>query len=150
MTEQNDEENQEVNQVVDQFGKLPEEEKDRAFVQLNAQVNNYGGMLPNPEALKKYNDMVPGIAEKYFDNVFKESDFRRQFINKQQNSNNKYRMIGLMLGWLFGIIMMGGSIFLLFTGHSVTGGILTGVVLLGGLGIFVTNTNNDAEDKDKK
>lgn len=87
------------------------------------QFNNYGGMLPNPEALQRYNDMVPGIAEKYFDNVFEKSNFRRDFVVNQQKSNNKYRMIGLLLGWLFGLALIAGSIFLIYTGHAVTGSI---------------------------
>ncbi|MCT3038361.1 DUF2335 domain-containing protein [Leuconostoc mesenteroides] len=144
----NMEETTEVSEAVDKVVKLPEEEKNQAFLMLNAQINNYGGMVPDPDVLEKYNKMVPGIAEKYFDNVFEESKYRRDIVKTQQKSNNTYRMVGLIFGFLFGAMLIYASAFLLYHGHPVAGGILGATVLLGGLGIFVNDTNGSDDKKE--
>lgn len=148
---ENEKSSQSIDEISGDISKLPEEDQKRLLFQLNQQNtqvnNNYGGMLPNPETLERFNRMVPGIAEKYFDDVFAESKFRRALINKQQNSDNKYRMTGIFLGWLFGLLLLLGSIFLIYSGHSVVGSLLTGTILLGALGIFVSDTNSDNKDK---
>ncbi|WP_273727898.1 DUF2335 domain-containing protein [Leuconostoc mesenteroides] len=148
----NTEETTEVSEAVDKVVKLPEEEKNQAFLMLNAQINNYGGMMPDPDVLEKYNKMVPGIAEKYFDNVFEESNYRREIVKTQQKSNNLYRMVGLILGFLFGGMLICASAFLLYHGHPIAGGILGASVLLGSLGIFVNDTNgsDNQKENDKK
>lgn len=148
----NSEETTEVSEAVEKVVKLPDEEKNQAFLMLNAQINNYGGMVPDPEVLEKYNKMVPGIAEKYFDNVFEESNYRRDLVKTQQKSDNRYRMMGLFFGFIFGFMLIGASTFLLYHDHPIAGGILGASVLLGGLGIFVNDTNgtDSQKDNDKK
>lgn len=102
-------------------------------------------MLPNPETLEKYNNMVPGSAEKYFNEVFEESKFRISLIDKQQNSDNSYRIIGMILGAIFGIIMVIGSFYLILNDHPVAGGVIGGSLLLGVLSIFINPENKDKE-----
>lgn len=145
MTSEKSDNNQNINEITDDINSLPESERDQLLVQLNTQVNNYGGMLPNPETLEKYNNMVPGSAEKYFNEVFEESKFRRSLIDKQQNSDNSYRIIGMILGAIFGIIMVIGSFYLILNDHPVAGGVIGGSLLLGVLSIFINPENKDKE-----
>lgn len=145
MTSEKSDNNQNINEITDDINSLPESERDQLLVQLNTQVNNYGGMLPNPETLEKYNNMVPGSAEKYFNEVFEESKFRRSLIDKQQNSDNSYRIIGMILGAIFGIIMVIGSFYLILNDHPVAGGVIGCSLLLGVLSIFINPENKDKE-----
>lgn len=48
MTSEKSDNNQNINEITDDINSLPESERDQLLVQLNTQVNNYGGMLPNP------------------------------------------------------------------------------------------------------
>ena len=137
------ESNEKVDEIIDEVEKLPEEEKQLVTRHLEV----YQGDLPHPDILHGYNQLYPKAAEEIIKNGIAESEHRRMMDNKFLSSQVHAHYFGQILAFIFGLVLVIGSIYLIRTDHPLAGGVLTGTTLLGALGIFTNQNNNKNEEK---
>jgi uncharacterized membrane protein len=86
--------------------------------------------LPPPEILKKYEEIVPGIAKTIMNLAEQQSKTRLHLEIRALNGNLAKSFTGLILGFLIGIFGLGGGFYLTFKGYNVLGIILSSTTLV--------------------
>jgi uncharacterized membrane protein len=81
----------------------------------------YSGPLPPPEVLRKFEDVLPGSAERIFSQFEQQSAHRRAQENKVISAGVASQQMGSISGLLLGLTGIGGGIWLTHDDHSVGG-----------------------------
>lgn len=118
----------------------PEEknEKDARLVRVAAQISRtFSGPLPPPEILQRYNEIVPGAADRIIKMAESQQHHRQALEKSVVDSNVFSQKIGLGLGFIIAITAIGGGIWLSAIGKSGSG--LTAIIgaLASLVGVFV-------------
>lgn len=130
----------EIMQVDDLFEKverLPEKEREVFFEKLEI----YHGDLPHPDILRGYNQLYPEAAKRIIENGIAETEHRRKMEENYLKGNLFAHRIGQILGFIVAIMIVGSGTFLIYSGHSVAGSIMTGATALGVIGLFTGQAN---------
>lgn len=97
------------------------------------QISHYSGPLPQPEALEKYEQIVPGSAQRIIAQFEKQAEHRQTIEKTAINSNSIAQIIGSISGAVIGVGGVGGGLYLTYIGKDTSG--LT--ALLGSLASLV-------------
>lgn len=104
---------------------------------------SFSGPIPHPEHLKKYNQIVPGSANR----ILKMAESDLEHIQKIQTRENIIESIatvgGLIAGFIIAVIALIGSGYLIMEDHDVAGTILGGGSLTALVGIFIKGRNTN-------
>lgn len=102
------------------------------------QAERFSGPLPPPEILERYNQVVPGLADRIV--VMAESQARHRQALEQSviNGNIRNERLGQVFAFIIAMSVIVGSLGLLWHGRSTEGlvGILGTLVTLAGVFIF--------------
>lgn len=137
-----------MEQIVEQVERLPEREQQVVLQQLEI----YRGDLPHPDILRGYNELYPGAAQRIIENGIKESEHRRKMEETYLVNNIEAHRLGQYLGFAVAMSIILAGVFLIFTGHSVTGSIMTGISAIGVVSLFTgkeQKVNSEKEDNKK-
>lgn len=100
----------------------------------NSNLSQYeiisGDRLPPPEILKKYEEIMPGIAKTMMNLAELQSKTRMHLETRKVNGNIAMAFAGLIFGFLMGIFGLGGGFYLTFKGYNVLGIILSSSTLV--------------------
>lgn len=112
-------------------------ELDRIEQILIKKEESFSGPLPHPEHFKKYNQIVPGSANR----LLKMTEDDLKHIHTIQNSQMSIEKIatigGLIAGWTIAIIALVGSGYLILENHDIAGTVLGTGTLTTLVGVFV-------------
>ncbi len=112
-------------------------ELDRIEQILIKREESFSGPLPHPEHFKKYNQIVPGSANR----LLKMTEDDLKHIHTIQNSQMSIEKIatigGLIAGWTIAIIALVGSGYLILENHDIAGTVLGTGTLTTLVGVFV-------------
>jgi uncharacterized membrane protein len=99
---------------------------------------SFTGPLPPPEVLSKYNEAVPGAAERILAMAEKQSDHRQQLERKVVDSNTFTQKVGPILGFIVAMTAVVGGIELVLKGKDGYGlaAIITALASLAGVFIY--------------
>jgi uncharacterized membrane protein len=103
---------------------------------------NSSVILPSPEALEKYNSVVPGLAERIVSHAEKQSLHRISMEKKILISNIWKSFLGLVFGFLIGSIGVGGGLYLTFVGFNVVGIVFSSATLVSLVMSFIYGSQN--------
>lgn len=94
-------------------------------------------LFPPPEILQKYNEIVPGAADRIIKTAESQHHHRQALEKTVVNSNVYSQKIGLGLGFIIAMTAIGGGIWLSAIGKSGSG--LTAIIgaLAALVGVFV-------------
>ncbi|WP_074750665.1 DUF2335 domain-containing protein [Lactococcus garvieae] len=134
-----------VDEIIDEVEKLPAGERQMVTRQLEL----YQGDLPHPDILDGYNKLYPNAAEKIIKNGIAESEHRRSMDKQFLTSQVHAHYFGQVLAFIFGLVLVIGSLYLILSNHPVAGGIFGGATLLGAMGIFTNQKSDNKKDKSK-
>jgi uncharacterized membrane protein len=103
------------------------------------QISAYSGPLPHPDALERYNQIVPGAADRIIAQFEKQAAHRQGLERKVVHSNTFCQKLGTISALLIGLAGVGGGIYLIHAGQSGSGltaffstiGSLVGVFIYG-------------------
>jgi uncharacterized membrane protein len=87
-------------------------------------------LLPSPELLKKYNSVMPGLADRLVTQAEQQTNHRIYMERRKLNSNILKSLIGLSFGFFIGILGVGGGMYLTFMGFNVIGIIFSSATLV--------------------
>ena len=123
---------EEIDNLVDKVEKLPDEERQVVLERLEI----YQGDLPHPDILEGYNRLYPDAAKRIIENGIAESEHRRKMEDKYLSGNIAAHKFGQVLGFIVDLAIITSGTFLIFTGHAITGSLMTGATAVGVIGLF--------------
>ena len=108
------------------------------------QLETWQAPLPPPEAYRRYDEILPGAADRILTQSENEQTHRH---NQERTALETARMVvaadskrsylGIVFGFVISLLGIGGSIYLIATGHDWAGVTLGGINLTGLAGVFV-------------
>jgi len=107
----------------------------------------FSGPLPPPEILIKYNEIVPNGADRILTMVENQELHRQNLETRIVDSDVKQSQRGLIAGSCLSALVIGGGIFLLAVGQSVTGLVALLTPLAGLTGVFVYATETRKKER---
>lgn len=98
-------------------------------------AESWGGVLPPPEVLKRYEDVVPGAASRILETVEQEQRHRQsreraaleqetialETAQEAQVKGSRWRFISFLVIYAFSIVGIGSGIYIILTGHQWSG-----------------------------
>jgi len=109
-----------------------------------------GGPLPPPEALEKYNQVLPGAAERILAMAESQQAHRQHLEKHVIESNVSAQTRGTWLGFFVAMTVIVGGIWLIHDGKN-TAGLASVLTALGALvGVFVYSKYEQKKELDKK
>lgn len=97
---------------------------------------HFSGPLPPPEILAKYNDAIPGGAERILAMAENQSQHRQALEKSVIAANIRAQKVGPILGFIVCIAAIASGTFLIYVGKSAAG-LVPIIGALGGLaGVF--------------
>jgi uncharacterized membrane protein len=100
-------------------------------------MQQWSGPLPHPEALERYNQIVPGSAERIIAMAEDQHDHRIEIETRVIESNISAQKLGTILGFVVAMTAIVGGSLLVYGGKETSG--LTAIItaLAGLVGVFV-------------
>lgn len=103
---------------------------------------SWEGPLPPPQVLQAYESIVPGAADRILRMAEAQSESRLQTERTIVNGDSKRAYLGILAGFILSMVVIGGGIYLIATGHDWAGASLIGLNLVGLAGVFVYGSKN--------
>jgi len=115
-----------------------------------ARAYSFSGPLPPPEVLEKYNQVIPGLAERIITMAEQQSKHRQGLERTVVESNAFVQKIGPFLGFIVAMTAVGGGIELILKGRDGYGlaAILGALASLAG--VFVYGKSKQKKELDGK
>lgn len=129
--------NQELQEI--DFTQLTEEQRAIILARITAVQESYFGILPHPEHLDKYNNIIPNGAERIMAMAEKEQDETITMEQKRLTANIKLARWGQAIGALLTLALIAAGTWLTIEGHDVVGGTIFGGTIIGVASVFVLN-----------
>jgi uncharacterized membrane protein len=92
--------------------------------------NFAAALIPSPELLSKYNSVMPGLADRIISQAEQQTAHRHYIEKKHLNANICKSILGLVFGFLIGLLGVGGGMYLTYMGFNVIGIIFSSATLV--------------------
>ena len=127
---------------------IPQSEKSK--VQIQRQEAYFRGPLPPPEILARYEDVLPGAAERIITMAENQSAHRIEIEKTVINARSRDSLLGICSGLAIGLAALGACVYIIVSGYPVYDSII-GASGLGGLvGVFVYGTRENRSERERK
>lgn len=113
-------------------------------------TSTWSGPIPPPGALQRFNEIVPGAAERILNMAEKQLDHRMQMEETVVKGDSRRSYLGLTAGFILSAAIIAGGVFLVANGHDMAGGLLVGVNIVGLAGVFVYGTHSRRAERERK
>lgn len=110
----------------------------------------FSGPLPPPEALREYNDVVPGGAERILRMAEDQSAHRRQLESSVLRHDVRSRYLGIGAALFVALVGYVVSAKVILAGYEVGGVLIFGVDTSAIVGTFVYGTRSAREEREAK
>ena len=110
--------------------------------QVKFEAASWAGPLPPPGALRSFEEVIPGSAERILTMAEKQMDHRILVERKIISGDYIQSYLGIAAGFLLSVMIILGGIYLIIQGHDWAGGILIGLDLIGLATVFVLGSNS--------
>jgi len=127
---------QELNAVVEQAVKIV--------------IQKYSGPLPLPDMFKKYDQVVPGAAERILKMAENQSNHRIRMEGKVIDSDIKNRKIGQVFAFIICVLALIIGGFLIYSDKNASGLSVILTSLAGIIGIFIYGTYKKSQERIQK
>jgi uncharacterized membrane protein len=104
---------------------------------LSVTIKRHSGPLPDPETLREYELILPGCAQKIFDNSSKQLDHRIDIEKFGVHETYKQSARGQLMGFGIGIAGLASAVFSAYLGYPQLGITIATIDLVGMVGVFV-------------
>lgn len=108
----------------------------------------FSGPLPHPEILKKYDEILPGAADRIIKMAEQQAEHRRSIEQQAIKSDIKNSKLGIWFGFIIGISGIIGGVMVAILGRQpLFGGILSFASLASLVGVFIYGTQSRRKEK---
>jgi uncharacterized membrane protein len=115
-----------------------------------AKAETFAGPLPPPVVLEKYNQIVPGAADRIIAMAENQSQHRRELESTVIGSEIANSRLGLHYGLIIGLTAIIGGVICIMAGHETGGSIIGGAGLSGLVGVFVYGSRQRRKEREKR
>ena len=109
----------------------------------------WAGPIPPPEALQKYEDIVPGAANRILKMAEGQTAHRIQIEKTVVRGDSWRSFLGLIFGFIVSMTGLLGGIYIIDNGHDWAGGVLVGLDLVGLAGCFVYGSRSRRVEREQ-
>ena len=101
-------------------------------------MSQWAGPLPHPDALERYNQIVPTAAERILAMAESQHDHRLSIEKQVIDSNLSAQKLGTILGFIVAMTAIFGGVFLAYVGKETSGlsAIIAALVALAGVFVY--------------
>lgn len=117
--------------------------------QILIKKESFSGPLPHPEHFRKYNQIVPGSANRLLKMAEDDLSHVHSMQRKQINTEAIATILGLISGFAIAVIALVGSGYLIMQGHDIAGAILGTGSLASLVSVFVIGKNSKTPKKNE-
>jgi uncharacterized membrane protein len=110
----------------------------------------FSGPLPPPEILVRYNDAVPGGAERIVAMAEKQQEHRHRLESAVVMANCRTQQIGQVLGSIVCMTAIIGGVYLINKGHSITGATAAITAVAGLVSVFIAGRRKQTRELAEK
>ena len=115
-------------------------------MRIQAEMHQWSGPLPQPEALERYNQILPGAAERILSMAETQHEHRLTIETNVIDSGVAAQKLGTILGFVIVMTVVIGGMFLIFEGKSTAGlaAVISSLTAL--VGVFVYSKREQQKD----
>ena len=125
-------------------------QSEAAELRIQAEMRAFSGPLPPPEALERYNEVLPGAAERIISLAESQHHHRQELEKCAITSNVKAQKLGTVLGFIVSMTVVLGGMWLIHEGKGTAGLATTLTALASLVGVFVWSKHEQQKDLQKK
>jgi uncharacterized membrane protein len=130
--------------------KIQQEESPIGVINVVKAVSQqFSGPIPHPHILGDYEKVQAGFAERIITMAEKEQSHRHGIEHQALSSDISIQKRGQFFALIVSLVILGGSMFLIYSGREISGSLLAGASLTGLAYIFITGRKSD-ESPDKE
>lgn len=122
---------------------------DKAVVR-RAEMQVYSGPIPSANELRKYEDIVPGAADRILKMAEEQSRHRRKMESEMLVASIRAERVGQILGFLIFLVALVAGIVLMILGKDAIGLITSLGSLAAIIGLFIYSRNTGKTELTKK
>lgn len=98
----------------------------------------FSGPIPPPNILHEYNTIDAGLADRIVSMAETEQKHRQMIEEKALNAAIKVEARGQNYALMIALVIIIGSVFLIYQGHEISGSVLAGGTLIGLASLFIS------------
>ncbi len=102
-----------------------------------ARLESFSGPLPDPSTLKRFDEVLPGTAERIIIMAEQQQSHRQMLEKTVVIGDGRRAMFGLGAGLFVAIAVLGVAAFLIYNGHDAAGTIIGGLDIVSLVAVFV-------------
>lgn len=110
----------------------------------------YAGPLPHPSMLEKFEQILPGSADRILKQAEIQTKHRIEMEAKVVSADIIKSYLGLCFGFIIGLSGIGGGIYLATLGFNVFGPILSSGSLVTLVGAFIYGTRARKQERERR
>ena len=111
---------------------------------------SFKGPLPPPEVLEQFDRVVPGSAERIIAMAEQQSQHRRALEQKVISSDILNSRLGLIFGFVLGLVGVGGGIYAIVIGQAGVGSFISLGALATLAGVFVYGSKQRKSEREAR
>lgn len=147
-----------INQLIQRISATPDAEQrkklmehlpESAHVKLMIAESRFAGPLPPADQLQKYEEVMPGAADRIFKMAEDQAHHRQEMEATVIKSNSRDSMLGVIFAFILGLVIIGGGIYLAIKGHKY-GPWLTLGGAAGLISVFIYGTRSSKKERVEK
>ena len=119
-------------------------------LEFRGRMQVHRGPLPDPETLRKYDDLLPGSAERIFAMAEREQRHLHESVRRVHVWTLARKQIGQVSGFLIAISGLSVGSWLIYKGHDLAGSAIAGIGLSNLVGLFVKDNQSEKETPSRK
>lgn len=121
-----------------------------AAFQVIEEHESYAGPIPHPDLLRRFNEIVPGAAERIIAMAESQQRHRQDLERTVVRGGSKRSWMGLFAGLIVTLAFLFVSAGLIRDGHEVAGSVLGTVDLVALVTVFVLGVTNQRQERQAK
>lgn len=110
----------------------------------------YVGPLPHPNILEKFEQILPGAADRILKQAEAQTEHRIEIEKKVVSADITKSYLGLVFGFILGLSGIGSGVYLATLGFNVFGPLLSGGSLITLVAVFIYGTRSRKQEREKR
>jgi uncharacterized membrane protein len=111
---------------------------------------HYKGIIPSPDDLKKYNEVIPNGADRLTRLAEEQSKHRQELEKKVITSQIKQSSTGQWMAFIIAIFSLSITAYLSLNGQTTVASILASTTIIGLASVFVLGKKSQKKDLEEK
>ena len=106
--------------------------------------------IPQPDAMERYDRLLPGAAERILRRWEKQSDHRMYVEKTRVESDSRRSDVGLIFAFILSLLIISLGAYAVIWGNPWVGVAVIGINIAGLAGVFVYGTNSRRRERERK